>query len=163
MSNPLFENSKVALGFGALVIAGGLTAALVFGDLSPGESASEPVATAAKAEPESPAVAGSGFSDPASGFADGGGDGGWADGGELSDDWGVAPGTVAVAPPNQDGAPGSGGDATDFGDFAPAGRSTGGGRPKDPAGVKTAAAPGAPEIRPPGGGPARGELRSIGN
>lgn len=158
MSNPLFENSKVALGFGALVIAAGLTAAIAFNGLSSEKGEAEPAVAQAPAEANAAADASPGYADDAANLPDSGG--GWADGDELSGDWGAATSPVAVAPANQDGEPGGGGDMADFGDFAPAGPTQGGGRPKDQPGIKSGAARGAPAIRPPSGS---GELKAVGN
>lgn len=157
MSNPLFENPKVALGFGAIVLAGGLMAAVAFNELSPEDPGADPVVAATEAETSSSNEGSSGYSDDDSGFADDGG--GWADGEGFSDDWGTGVIGNGRADPNQDGAT-STADAPEFGDFASDGPSQGG-RPAETPGVKSGAAPGAPAIRPPGGGPAQGQLTQV--
>jgi len=139
MSNPLFENPKVALGFSGVVVAVALVASVAFQEFSGSDEAPEeavaaaPAASAAQAAPQQ---AQTGFA-PSSAP-------GW---GGASDDWG------APSASSQNGGfsevPGLTNDAPVFGDHVSKkmdgcgiDRSIG---PK----VTTSAAPGAPEVRPP--------------
>lgn len=139
MSNTLFENPKVALGFSGVVVAVALVASVAFQEFSGSDDAPEgAVAAAAPAQAASqPAQAGF-ASDAASGWA---GDAG------ATDDWG------APSASSQNGGfsevPGPTNDAPVFGDHVSKKMEGGGFDRSSGPKITTSAAPGAPEVRPP--------------
>lgn len=139
MSNPLFENPKVALGFSGVVVAVALVASVAFQEFSGSDEADQEAVAAAPAAQTAPQPAQAGFaSNEASGWA---GDAG------ATDDWG------APSASSQNGGfsevPGRTNDAPVFGDHVS--KTAAGGRIDRSSGPKitTSAAPGAPEVRPP--------------
>jgi hypothetical protein len=154
MSNPMFENPKIALGFAGVVVAAALVASVAFKEFSPsdegsGEALSEQQAQAA------PAVS----QQSQAGFASGPATG-WANDAGATDDWG------APVASSQGGGfaevPGVTNDAPVFGDHVSKTVSNGApDRSSGPA-ITSRAAPGAPEVRPPQPGPQR-EITLKGN
>lgn len=136
MSNPLFENPKVALGFSGVVVAVALVASVAFQEFSGSDEAPQEAVAAAPATQAAPQQAQAGFA-PSSAP-------GW---GGASDDWG------APSASSQNGGfsetPGLTNDAPVFGDHVSK-KMDGGGidRSSGPK-ITTSAAPGAPEVRPP--------------
>lgn len=144
MTNPLFENPKVALGFAGVVVAVALVASVAFKEFSgEDEAAASPVvAQQAAPAPAAPQEATAGFGSNAAS--------GWGDDGGGSNDWG-APSAASQGGFAQ--APEATNDAPVFGDHRSKSMATS--RPDRSSGptITTSAAPGAPEVRPPQTGP----------
>lgn len=139
MSNPLFENPKVALGFSGVVVAVALVASVAFQEFSASDGDPEEAIAAAPAAQAAPQQAQAGFApSPAPGWA---GDSG------ATDDWG------APSASSQNGGfaeiPEATNDAPVFGDHVSKKMDGGGADRSSGPKVTTSAAPGAPEVRPP--------------
>lgn len=137
MSNTLFENPKVALGFAGVVVATALVASVALQEFSPSDEAAQPTAAPAQQAQAAPAT-----QQPAPvGWADDGGASG------ASDDWG-APSSAAqgggFAQPSE-----MTNDAPVFGEHVSKSVSGGGYDRSSGPKITTSAAPGAPPVRPP--------------
>lgn len=154
MSNPMFENPKIALGFAGVVVAVALVASVAFKELSPGDAGSGE-ALADQQNLAAPSVS----KQPQAGFAPAPATG-WANDAGNTDDWGAP---VAAS---QGGGfaevPGVTNDAPVFGDHVS--KTVSGGAPDRSSGpaITSRAAPGAPEVRLPQTGPQR-EITLKGN
>lgn len=139
MSNPLFENPKVALGFAGVVVAIAMVASVALQEFSPSDEAALPAEPVQQAQSASQPAAGGVASTAASGWA---GDSG------ASDDWGAA----SVSEP-QGGGFGQPSEMTNdapvFGDHVSKSVSGGGYDGSSGPKITSSAAPGAPEVRPP--------------
>ncbi|MEM1051000.1 MAG: hypothetical protein AAGI28_02790 [Pseudomonadota bacterium] len=159
MSNSLFENPKVALGFAGVVLAVALVASVAFQEFSPGEEPGleNTVVEQGSAAPARPTAA----QQSTSGFASSQSSG-WADQGQFSDDWGLADNAPTSERFVASDVPEGGNNAPIFGDRASGTAS--GSRPQRTSGPKVTsrAAPGAPPLNPPGAGPVP-ELTAVGN
>ncbi|KEO87724.1 hypothetical protein EH31_06105 [Erythrobacter longus] len=152
MSNTLFENPKVALGFSGVVVAVALIASVAFQELSGSDKAPQEAVAAAPAAQAAPQPAQAGFA--ANSAA------GWSDDGAVTDDWGA----TSVSPQS-----GSGpkvqeqiSDVPEFGDRVANPTQVSGRTRSSGAAVTSSAAPGAPDVQPPqaGGSP---EVQAVGN
>lgn len=146
MSNSLFGNPKIALGFAGGVVAIALVASVALNEFKPGaDQAPEPVAATAAPAAPAPAVP-----QANQGFAQGAGSG-WGDAGSG---WGAAPqASASASKPSFDG-PSAADPFADLGamDNTPT-RNAGGRRPDGSSGptITSRAAPGAPPVESPGG------------
>ena len=151
MSNPMFENPKVALGFAGVVVAVALVASVAFKEFSPGSDASGEALAEQQVQAVSQQSQAALVPTPAKG---------WAGDADNTDDWGAP-----VAASQSGGfaeVPEQTNDAPVFGDHVS--RSVSGGDRMSSGGPKitSSAAPGAPEVRPPQIGPQR-EITLKGN
>lgn len=154
MSNPMFENPKVALGFAGVVVAIALVASVAFQEFSPADEAApaQVVAEQAQAAPAAPQQAQAGIAPSAAS--------GWAGDAGVSDDWGAP--SAAVQSGGFAEVPEQTNDAPVFGDHVSK-RMDGGGRvSSDGPTITSRAAPGAPEVRPPETG-VRPQIQTKGN
>ncbi|UAB78292.1 hypothetical protein INR77_00610 [Erythrobacter sp. SCSIO 43205] len=157
MSNSIFGNPKIALGFAGGVVAIALVASLVLNEYKPGaQPAAEPVASAPvpEAAPTAPAE---------QGFADGTG-AGWGDAGGGDAGWGAAPAPRAASQKPSFTGPSAADPFADLGAMDNAPTRNAGGRRRDSAGgptITSSAAPNAPAVEPPGG-ESRGTLNTTG-
>lgn len=142
MSNPLFENPKIALGFAGVVVAIALVASVALKEFSPSDEA-EAAPVVAEQAPAAPAAP----QQPAGGFASNAASG-WGDDGGAANDWG-APSAAAQTGGFAE-VPEATNDAPVFGDHRS--KSLANGAPDRSSGptITSRAAPGAPEVRPPG-------------
>ncbi len=147
MSNSLFGNPKIALGFAGGVVAIALVASVALNEYAPGaEPAPEPAVAAAAAVP-APAAP------PASQGIAQGDTSGWGDAGSG---WGAAPQPQAASAkqPGFDG-PSAADPFADLGAMDNSATRNAGGRGGDRASggptITSRAAPGAPAVEPPGG------------
>ena len=154
MSNPMFENPKVALGFSGGVLAVALVASVAFKEFSSSDDAAqdEVAAPPTVQDQAAPPPAQTSF---ASGAATG-----WADDGATDDDWG-APGASSQNSGFTE-ILGADNDAPVFGDRPSQSVSGGGSSPSNGPSITSSAAPGAPEVRPPEAGNAP-EIQLKGN
>lgn len=145
MSNSLFGNPKIALGFAGGVVAVALIASVALNEFTPGNGeATEPAVAEAAAPVASPSA-----SPAPQGF----GGGGWADGGGSGGNWGAQP---SASDPKAGFAAGTStdpyADLPEIEDYQP--RAAPQRAPdRSAAGptITSNAAPGAPEVVPPSG------------
>ena len=157
MSNSLFGNPKIALGFAGGVVAIALVASLALNEFKPGAQPAPELAEAAEPEAAAPAAPPAG-----AGFADGGGSG-WGDaGGDAG--WGAAPAPSVAAKKPGFSAHDAADPFADLGAMDNAPTRNAGGRRQDSSNgptITSRTAPGAPEVVPPGG-ESRGSLKTTG-
>jgi|GEM_PF-2913142 len=156
MSNSLFGNPKIALGFAGGVVAIALVASVALNEFKPGaQPAPEPAEAAAPAAPAPAAPADAGFASGAStGWGDAGGDAGW----------GAAPAPSSTAKKPGFSAHDAADPFADLGAMDNAPTRNAGGRRRDSSSgptITSSTAPGAPEVVPPGG-ESRGNLKTTG-
>lgn len=159
MSNSLFGNPKIALGFAGGVVAIALVASVALNEFTPGEQQAAPPAVAAAPAPAAPPP-------PASaGFAQGAGTG-WGDTGSAGSGWGAAPQPSGPASGPSFTGPSASDPFADLGATDDGKARVAGGRNRDQSSdgptITTRTAPGAPEVRSPNSRP-RGELKTSGN
>lgn len=145
MSNSLFENPKIALGFAGGVVAIALVASVALNEFGTGQEPAPEINAVQSGTPEAPAnQANSGFaSQQASG---------WAGETSMSDDWAPQSASVPNAGFNSNFDSGTNPDEPVIGDYAPT-MAKGNGLDRSGSGptITSKAAPGAPEVVPPSG------------
>ena len=145
MSNPMFENPKVALGFSGVVVAVALVASVAFKEFSPSDASSGEAIAEQQQVQAAPAVS----QQPQAGFAPAPATG-WAGDAGATDDWGAP---VAASQGGFAEVPEQTNDAPVFGDHVSRTVSNGATDPSGGPKITSRAAPGAPEVRPPQNGP----------
>jgi len=138
MSNPLFENPKIALGFSGVVVAVALVASVAFEEFSPSDETPQE-AVAEQQAPANPQQQPGGFASNAAQ--------GWAGDAGAADDWGVP--SAASQGGGFSSAQQVTNDAPVFGDHRSKTMDGGGLDRSSGPKITSSAAPGAPEVRPP--------------